>query len=79
MKAWVKLMGTLPRYYPGIYPESGLEVDIWQDISVAELVALVQMPQDFVAIVAVNGMLSKAGDSIPDGAEVKFFQPLNGG
>lgn len=79
MKACVRLFGTLPEYYPGTYPEKGLEVDIWENISVAELVKLVNMSPDQVAIVAINGMLSKSHDIVPDGAEVKFFQPFNGG
>ena len=79
MKARVRLMGTIPEHFPGNYPDSGLELEIWPDISVAELVELVQVPQEQVALVSINGMLAKAGDVIPDNAEVKFFQPLNGG
>ena len=79
MKARVRLFGTLPNYYPGTYPDEGLMVDITENTSVADLVALVHMAQERVAIVAINGMLSKSHDRVPDGAEVKFFQPLNGG
>lgn len=79
MKACVRLFGTLPDYYPGIYPESGLEVEIREGISVAELVEHVHMSQERVAIVSINGTLAKAHDIIPDRADVKFFQPLNGG
>lgn len=79
MHVRVRLFGTLPHYYPGNYPDSGLDVKIWKDISVAELVELVQLPQEHVAIVSINGMLAKANDVIPDNAEVKFFQPLSGG
>lgn len=79
MRVRVRLFGTLPRYYPGNYPDSGLDVEIWKDISVAELVELVQLPQEHVAIVSINGRLAKANDTIPDNAEVKFFQSLSGG
>lgn len=79
MKARVRLLGTLPEHYPGTYPESGLEVEIWEDICVAELVELVQLPQECVALVSINGMLSKAQDTIPDGAEVKLLQSVSGG
>jgi sulfur carrier protein ThiS len=54
-------------------------VEIPENCTVAELVDLVKLPRDHVAIVAINGMLAKAGDMLSDGAEVKFFQPLNGG
>ena len=79
MHVCVRLFGTLPKYYPGDYPQSGLDVEIWQDISVAELVELVQLSKEHVAIVSVNGRLAKAGDIVPDCAEVKFFQALSGG
>lgn len=79
MHVCVRLFGTLPQYYPGNYPESGLDVKIWKDISVAELVDLLQLPQKHVAIVSINGMLAKADDVIPENAEVKFFQHINGG
>lgn len=79
MKAYVKLLGTLPKYYPGDYPECGLEVEIWQRITVTELVELVQISKERIAIVSINGLLAKAGDEIPDGAQVKLIQTLSGG
>ncbi|GAB6191241.1 MoaD/ThiS family protein [Desulfocastanea catecholica] len=79
MRVRVRLFGTLPRYFPGNYPNSGLDVEIWKDISVAELVDLLQLPKEQVAIVSINGTLANAADTIPDNTEVKFFQPLNGG
>jgi len=79
VKACVRLFGTLPKHYPGNYPDTGLEVQIWQDISVAELVELVQIPRDLISIVSINGMLAKAKDVIPDGGEVQFFQSISGG
>lgn len=79
MKACVRLFGTLPEYYPGTYPEKGIVVEACENISVAELVKLMHMSEKQVAIVAINGMLAKSHDVVPDGAEVKFFQHLNGG
>ncbi len=79
MKVCVKLFGTLPAYYPGCYPDMGLDVEIPAKTSVAELVDLVRIPPEQVAIVAINGMLAKGNQLVPEGAEVKLFQPLNGG
>ncbi|TKB26809.1 sulfur carrier protein ThiS [Desulfopila sp. IMCC35006] len=79
MKIRLKLYGTLPAHYPGLYPDSGLIVDISENTTVADLVERVKLPQEHVAIVAINGMLAKAEDVLPEGAEIKFFQPLNGG
>lgn len=79
MKVCVKLFGTLPTYYPGSYLDTGLDVEIPAKTSVAELVDFIKIPPEHVAIVAINGMLAKANQLVPDGAEVKLFQPLNGG
>ena len=79
MKACVRLFGTLPNYFPGSYPDGGVELEIWENISVAELVQLVRVPKEQISIVSINGMMSKSDDIVPDNAEVKFFQPLNGG
>lgn len=75
----VRLFGTLANYYPGDYPPSGLKVDCSRGISVAGLVELLQLPQDHIAIVSINGILCKAEDIVPENAEVKFFQALHGG
>ena len=79
MKIHLKLFGTLPAHYPGIYPDSGLIVEIPENTTVAELVERVQLSREHVAIIALNGILVKAETLVPDGAKVKFFQPLNGG
>jgi len=79
MKALVKLYGTLPCYCSGIYPISGLEVEISDNTTVADLVDLVGLTRERVALVSINGLLCKAHNLVPDGADVKFFQPLSGG
>ncbi len=79
MQVCLRLFGTLPSYYQGDYPPTGLDLETVHNISVAELIEFVELPQEQVAIVSINGMLAKAADTIPARAEVKFFQPLNGG
>ena len=79
MEVSVRLFGILPDYYAGDYPTSGLKVDCRRGISVAELVELLQLPQDHIAIVSINGRPSKGKDVVPGGAEVKFFQALHSG
>ncbi len=79
MKALVRLYGTLPDYYSGTYPESGLEVEISDNTTVADLVELIGLARERVALVSINGLLGKAHDLVPDRANVKFFQPLSGG
>ena len=79
MQVRVRLFGTLPEHYPGGYPHSGLDVEINSPTSVAELVELLQLPRNHVAIVSINGRLAKAYDVLPENGEVKIFQHLNGG
>lgn len=79
MQVCLRLFGTLPSYYPGDYPTTGLDLETWRNISVAELVELVRLPKEQVAIVTINNRLAKAADIIPENAEVKFFQSLSGG
>ncbi|MCP3891072.1 MAG: MoaD/ThiS family protein [Desulfobulbaceae bacterium] len=79
MQVIVKLFGTLPDHYPGDYPNSGLDVEVNTTTCVAELVELLQLPREQVAIVSINGRLAKAGDVLPDNSEVKVFQALHGG
>lgn len=79
MQVFLRLFGTLPSHYPGDYPPTGLDLETVQNISVAELIEFVELPQEQVAIVTINGMLAKAADIIPVKAVVKFFQPLHGG
>ena len=79
MKISLRLHGTLPEYFPGTYPDSGLDIEVGENITVADLVKLIQIPQEQVSIVSINGVLSRADDTIPDGALVKFFQSIRGG
>jgi sulfur carrier protein ThiS len=79
MKVHVKLQGTLPGHYHGTYPETGLELELENIVSVADLVDYLGLPREKVSLVSVNGLLAKADDLIPDGALVKLLQQLSGG
>ncbi|MGA6924148.1 MAG: hypothetical protein WBY88_00625 [Desulfosarcina sp.] len=79
MRVQIKLLGTLPSHFPGSYPASGIEVELPDNASVADMVATTGIPEARLGIVTVNGRLAKAADSIPDNAEVKLFQKIAGG
>lgn len=79
MKARVKLMGTLPSYYSGTYPATGIEAKLPENTTVGALAATLRIPKKRLGIVTINGRLSREADSIPDGAEIKFFQKIAGG
>ena len=79
MNVRVKLLGTLPSCYQGIYTTAGLDMDIPAGSTVADLVERTCLPPERVAIVTINGLLAKAEDRIPENAVVKFMQPVTGG
>jgi len=79
MRVRVKLLGTLPSYYAGPYPEAGLDLDIPTGSTIDELVAAVGIPQERVAIVTVNNMLARTGDVIPANGLVKMMHAIAGG
>ena len=79
MKILLKLQGTLPNHYRGPYPESGLAIDIADGATVAELADFTGIDRNRIGLVSINGLLAKAQDAIPAGAEVKFLPPLAGG
>jgi len=75
----VKLLGTLPSYYAGMYPAAGIDLDIPAGSTIQDLVEMLGMPRERVAIVTINNLLAKAGDRIPENGLVKLMQPLAGG
>lgn len=79
MKVYVKLQGTLPDHYQGTYPKAGLEVELNEPITVAELVDILGIPRERVSLVSINGRLAKADAIVPKEAEVKLLQQLSGG
>jgi sulfur carrier protein ThiS len=79
VRARIKLMGTLPSHFSGSYPASGIEADLPETATVADMVAIIGIPKARLGIVTVNGRLAKAADSIPENAEVKLFQKIAGG
>lgn len=79
MQVSVRLFGTLPRHYPGNYPDCGLQAEVPKGITVVQLVETMQIPREHVAIVAVNGRVAGPDDTVPENAEIQFFQGLHGG
>jgi len=79
VKARIKLLGTLPSHYSGSYSASGIEVNLPDNATVATVVETIGIPKERLGIVTINGRLARAFDSIPEDAEVKFFQTIAGG
>jgi sulfur carrier protein ThiS len=72
-------MGTLPSYFTGTYSASGIEVNLPDRATVADLVEMIGISKTRIGIVSINGKLARALDAIPEDAEVKFLQKIAGG
>jgi sulfur carrier protein ThiS len=79
MQVRVKLLGTLPSSYRGIYPPAGLMLDVPAETTIAEIVDTLGIPKKQVAIVTINGLLVKADDRAVENAVIKMMQHLAGG
>ena len=79
MKITVKLFGTLRSYCKRYKHTSGIELETDSEIKVSQVIEQLKFPVSQVGIVTINGKLVKAEDTVPEGAEVKVFQPLAGG
>jgi hypothetical protein len=79
MHVRLKLLGTLPSFYPGYYPPAGLEFDLPAGATITDLFEKTGMQKERLAFVTINGLLARADDPIPENAVVKFIQPLAGG
>ena len=79
MKVRIRLLGTLPSYYPGPYTTEGIEIEIPPESTVADLVDATGIDRRRVAIVTINGLLAKSDDRVPENAVAKLMQPVAGG
>jgi sulfur carrier protein ThiS len=79
MKMRVKLYGTLSKRFPDYQHSRGIEVEIPDGATVKDLLALLKIPESQGAVVALEGRILKADDTIRNGVPVNIFQPLAGG
>ena len=79
MKLTVKLSTTLRDHVPDYVPETGLQVEMPQGSTVAQLAQHLGLPLQDIKIVMINGRQRKAGDLLRDGDRVAFFPAVGGG
>ena len=75
----VKLYGTLDRWVPGYSHETGCQVLVAAQSTVADLIDQLGIPPRSVGIVSINGRAAKKADVLPDQALVNVFHPIFGG
>lgn len=79
MRILVKLSTSLRDCVPGYDAERGLDVDMAEGASVAELARHIHVPPDEIKIVMINGRRREVGDALRDGDRVALFPAVGGG
>ena len=79
MKIRVKLLGTLPRQFPGYDIQQGLDIDISENASVQDLLDHIQIPDPDKCSVAVDGRVVKGNRAIKGITQVNIFRVAHGG
>jgi sulfur carrier protein ThiS len=79
MKMKVKLHGTLIQRFPGYQHSEGIEVEIPDDATIKDLLALLGISESQRAVVAMGGRIRKPDDKILGGAYVHVFNAIYGG
>jgi len=75
----VKLYGTLGRSFDGYDHLSGLEVTIADEASIDDLLVYLNLAQQRLGIVSMDGRVLKKKSPLKDGAQIKILQPIAGG
>ncbi len=79
MRLNVKLYGTLGRSFDGYDHLSGLEVTIADEASIDDLLVYLNLAQQRLGIVSMDGRVLKKKSPLKDGVQIKIFQPIAGG
>ncbi len=79
MRLTVKLYGTLSRSFDGYDHLSGLEVTIADEASIDDLLVYLNLAQQRLGIVSMDGRVLKKKSPLKDGAQIKILQPIAGG
>ncbi len=79
MKIRVKLFGTFSKRFPGYQPTRGIEVEIPDGATAADLLVHLKISKSQGGVVAMEGRILRADDKLQDGASVHVFQAVHGG
>lgn len=75
----VKLFATLRRHYPDLGIGEAMPVGIENGATVQDLLQQIELPEDRVKIVFVNGIVREMDHHLEDGDELGIFPPIGGG
>jgi molybdopterin converting factor small subunit len=75
----VKLFATLRRHFPELDIGEPMTVELPEGATVGQLREHLDLPEEQVKVVFVNGTVRKADHGLDDGDEVGIFPPVGGG
>jgi sulfur carrier protein ThiS len=79
MKVLIKLFSVLRDYVPDYDPEKGVETDLPEGSTVADMLSHLGIPMSKVPVVACNGRILQPADTIHKDSILHIFQPVAGG
>lgn len=75
----VKLFATLRRHFPELEVGEAMSVELPEDATVGQLLKELELPEEQVKVIFVNGTVRKEDYRLSDGDEVGIFPPVGGG
>jgi molybdopterin synthase sulfur carrier subunit len=75
----VKLFATLRRHYPHVGIGEPMDVELEAGATIGQLLKQLQLPEDQVKVVFVNGIVRERKHVLNAGDEVGVFPPIGGG
>ena len=79
MKVKVQLFGVLGKKLPEFASPEGVEIELPNGSTAADLLSYLKVSEDWGVAVAMNSRLLKSNDLMGDGAEIRLLQTVHGG
>jgi sulfur carrier protein ThiS len=74
-----KLFATLRRHYPHLAIGEAMTVELPDEATVGQLMEELDLPEEQVKVVFVNGVVRKEDQQLSEGDEIGLFPPVGGG
>lgn len=79
MKVLIKLFSVLREYVPDYNPQKGVETELPDGSTVADLLSHLGIPMSKVPVVTFNGRVLQPADTIYEDSTLHIFQLVTGG
>lgn len=79
MTVEVKLFATLRRHFPDLGVGEAMTVELPANATLGQLLLTLDLPEEQVKVMFVNGIVRKPDYRLSDGDEVGVFPPIGGG